>query len=110
MIKKIKIGNKDVELKVTAATPLHYRNQFKGKDMLKELGELSEDNALETGLFERMLFIMSGSFKTQSLEEWLEQFELIDIINVIPDVVEIWTDGDDRQSVDNSKNAEADEN
>ena len=78
MKKKVMIGDKEVLMTATSATPLHYRNQFPNHDLFKEL-QANEGKALEDidySVFERMAYIMSGAFKEGiSLEEWLEQFK-----------------------------------
>lgn len=106
MEKKIKIGKKDVTLRATAATPLHYRNTFKGFDMIREMGNMNEDD-FDGAFFERLLFIMAGGYKEANFEEWLDQFELMDIYGAIDEVVSLWSDNAEMQSIDNSKNEEA---
>lgn len=108
MKKTIKIGEKEFEFTATAATPLHYRNTFKGYDMLKELAGLSDGDitSIDYGMVDRMAYIMSGAFKEQgTMEEWLEQFEPLDIINAMTDILGLYTDNADTQNI-TRKNAE----
>jgi len=103
MKKIIKIGEKEIEFTATAATAMHYRNTFKGYDMLKELQSLSggeiEAN-IDYGMIDRMAYIMSGAFKgKKSMEEWLEQFGPLDIINAMTDILEIYTDSTSTQNM-----------
>lgn len=109
MEKTIKIGNKEVKMKATAATPIHYRNVFKGHDMLKELGQMDGDN-FDTEMYLRLMFIMSGEFRNMEFEEWLDQFELMDMFEALNETLDFWNDSTETQSIDNSKKAEADGN
>lgn len=114
MEKTIKIGEQEIRLKATAATPLHYRNVFKGHDLMKDLMKIGEcDENLENidlGIFERMVYIMSGAFKTESLADWLDKFEMTDIVEAIPEIIDLWGDNAETQSLDNSKNVGTTEN
>lgn len=94
MEKTIKIGDKEILMRATSATPLHFRNQFK-QDMIVELAKQEGKDlttGLDLGLFEKMAYIMSGAFKEGvSLEEWLEQFDgIMDVTEALPDIMEFW--------------------
>lgn len=109
----IKIGDKEIYMKSTAATPMHYRNQFKGRDLLKEMAGFNGDDlsSIDTSVFDRLAYIMSGAFKDGiSLEDWLEQFEMMEFIEAYEDIVELWMGSNDNQNISNSKNAVAVEN
>ena len=106
MEKKITIGGKDLVMRATAATPMHYRNQFK-KDMLVELSAMEglELAEMDLGVFERMAYIMSGAFKDgTSLEDWLEQFEMTDILEAVSDIMDMWSANEETRMRPNSKN------
>ena len=100
MEKVIKVGGKDVVFKATAATPMKYRNAFPGKDLFKDLITLDsitdeEGNVsfegIDMGIFERVAYIMSDAYmKHVGFEEWLDGFELMDIMNVLPEIMDIW--------------------
>jgi len=113
MEKIIKIGDKEVTMRATAATPLHYRNQF-NKDLIVELSmmEGKELVDLDFGVFERMAYIMSGAFKDgTSLEDWLEQFDsMTDIIEASAEMIELWEQNAETRLQGHSKNAEMVEN
>jgi len=106
MFKKIRIGNKDIEMSATGATPMHYRNCFKGHDILMEFASLEDENSeMDFGLVERLAYVMSGAFKDKiTIEEWLEQFGPMDVANAIEDIVNLYTGNLDTQS--ESKNVE----
>ena len=98
MEKVIKIGDKDVKLKSSAATYIKYRRVFKEdlfktlQDMTKEIGD---DGAIPDGAVAVLLqaaYIMAGQADPKincDIETWLDQFELIDSINGIQGVFEI---------------------
>ena len=112
MEKVIKVGNIDVHFAANAATPMKYRNAFKGCDLFRDLITLSEASAdgddfadIDMGMFERIAYIMSdGPAKGQDLEEWLSQFELMDVIGALPDILDLWESNTDTQSI-SEKNA-----
>ena len=98
MEKVIKIGDKDVKLRSSAATYIKYRRVFKEdlfktlQDMTKEIGE---DGNIPDGAVAVLLqaaFIMAGQADpkmTNDIDTWLEQFELMDSINGIQGVFEM---------------------
>lgn len=102
MEKTINIGGKEIQMRATAATPMHYRNQFK-KDMMVELAaqEGKDFTEMDLGVFERMAYIFSGAFKDgTSLEEWLEQFdEITALTEAIPELMEFWDDNRETRMV-----------
>ena len=102
MKKTINIGGKEILMTATAATPMHYRNQFK-KDMMVELAaqEGKDLSEMDLGVFERMAYIFSGAFKEgTSLEEWLEQFDSITALTeAIPELMEFWDDNKESRMV-----------
>ena len=111
MEKIINVGGRDIKFTATAATPMHYRNVFKGCDIFKDLMKIEEEqqgaqsesemiDAVDMGIFERIAFIMSGEFKNgKSFEQWLEGFEMLDIMTALPDIMQLWTDNMDTQSI-----------
>ena len=112
MEKTITIGGKEILMRATAATPMHYRNQFK-KDLMVELAaqEGKELADMDLGVFERMAYIFSGAFKEgKSLEDWLEEFdEITALTEAIPELMTFWEDNQATRMV-NHPNAETVEN
>lgn len=101
MIKTIKIGNKEIEMKSNALTPVLYTNYFKS-DMMAEMLRIQKQmesttnpddimNGVDTQTFFKVAFIMSGASK-QHIDyfDWLEQFEMIDMYEALPDIMEVW--------------------
>ena len=91
MIKEIKIGNKSVKLRATAAVPYLYRETF-GQDMLVDMAETA--NGGNTMLFTRMTYIMARHADSQTVPsniiDWLDDFETLDILQAIPQIMEVW--------------------
>lgn len=118
MEKIIKVGNKDVHFAANAATPMKYRNAFKGEDLFRDLIAIDEARAeatsdaevfagIDMGIFERIAYIMSEApMKGIGLEEWLSGFEMMDVITALPDIMELWEANTETQSL-TEKNGEA---
>ena len=115
MAKKTIIKNgKEHHFAATAATPRKFRNHFK-RDMLMELSNICKDVDAETmealqngdvdaanvdieqvdmGLMEDMAYIMCIDEKPATVEEWLEQFEMMDGIELVTEAFELWEDSE----------------
>lgn len=112
MAEKTIIKNgKEYHFAATAATPRKFRNHFK-RDMLMELANIYRDADEETiealqngnvkvanvdtaqvdmGLMEDMAYIMCiDPDKPATVEAWLEQFEMIDGIEIVTEAFELW--------------------
>ena len=87
----IRIGEKEVTLRATAAVPYLYREEF-GQDMLLDMAETSSGS--NTALFTRLAYIMARhADKSQTPEniiDWLDQFETFDIYQAGPAIMEVW--------------------
>ena len=118
MRKVIKVGEKDVTFSATAATPMKYRNAFPGKDLFRDLIAIDEAReeavddpfgGVDMEVFERIAYIMSDAYsKGVSQEDWLSQFELMDIVMALPELIDLWGDNAQTQSL-TEKNGEATE-
>lgn len=104
MEKIIKLGEKEVLFRATAATPMKYRNAFAGRDIFKDLMNMEDvkegelDN-LDMGMFERIAYVMSDAIGNHvGFEDWLESFEIMDIMNALPEIMEVWEDNAKTQS------------
>lgn len=91
MRKTINIGEKTVDLECNAFTPIAYRD-FTGGDFLKEIMALNQENP-DTNMLVNLTYIMAkqGGFDG-TLEAFLSQFELFDVYNALPQVLELWTE------------------
>lgn len=95
MEKVIKIGDKDIKVKSSAATYIKYRRIFKEdlfrtlQDMTKDIGD---DGTIPEGAVATLLqaaYVMAQQADpkiTNDFEIWVDQFELLDSINGIQDV------------------------
>ncbi|MBC2458156.1 hypothetical protein [Clostridium beijerinckii] len=103
-IKVIEIDGKQVEFKVTAATPLRYKEQF-GKDYFQELSKLrilqktlkskksdSEKLAnVDFELFYNIAWVFAKTANKSISEpiEWLDGFNVFPMAEIIPQLQEL---------------------
>ncbi len=107
MEKTITVGSRVIRFKATAATPMYYRNTFKGQDIFRDLMKIREAGtdeeileSIDFGTFERIAYIMSDDRRNGvSFEDSLESFEVMDIISALPDIIELWEANMDTQSI-----------
>ena len=98
MEKRIKIGDKEILFKSTGSTAIRYRAMF-NDDLVERMmsisksavngEEISGDN-LEA--LEKAAYVMAkqGGDDAPSFEEWLDNFEMFEIIEALPEVMELW--------------------
>jgi len=101
--KTVKIGDKDVTFQSSAAIPRLYRAKFK-RDIFKDLTRLessfkdrtdgvSELEIEDLEVFENVAYIMAlhaDPTIPQTIEEWLDQFEMFSIYQVLPEILDLW--------------------
>ena len=102
--KTIEIDGTPVEFKASALTPYLYREKF-GRDfmidmqkVLSEVGGQNPDASLLSAeylrVFADMAFVMYLSAhpdeKLESADEWLDQFSMFSIYQVLPAIQELW--------------------
>lgn len=107
MEKIINIGGKEVGFKATASTTRRYRQRF-GSDLFVDMGKLMVNaGALTAGdlqCFENIAFIMAQQYDPtvpNDPDEWLDQFEMFSIYDILPQIVELW--GVSNQTLSESK-------
>lgn len=93
MLRTIKLGDKDVEMKATASTDIYYRNIF-GIDPIREQSAQGFGPADLICMMERMAFVMSmqatrdraamGDLSPDSYLDWMDDFDRTDIMNAVP--------------------------
>lgn len=114
--KIIKVGGKEVAFKATAALPRIYRMLFNRdiyKDMyrLEQEEEKGEDGKLEADrmeVFENVAYAMARHANPdtpKTIVEWLDQFELFSIYEILPEIVGLWNSNLETH-VDSKKNSE----
>ena len=102
--KTVKIGEQEVRFRSSASVPRLYRIKFK-RDIFKDLSRLEKsfkDNGSEDGsmmeiedleIFENVAYIMAYHADPTipgTIDEWLEQFEMFSIYEILPEILELW--------------------
>ena len=103
MTRVIEIDGKQVPFKASAAIPRLYRVKY-GRDIFKDLmalekalNENSDENSgldvfsLET--FENIAYLMAKHADAnlpETAEEWLDEFSVFSIYQVLPEIIELW--------------------
>ncbi|MBR2843528.1 MAG: hypothetical protein IKF06_09690 [Lachnospiraceae bacterium] len=101
--KTVMIGDKEVTFKSSAAIPRLYRIKFK-RDIFKDLTKLEksykerDDGTKELEIedleiFENVAYIMAlhaDPSIPKTIEEWLDQFEMFSIYEILPEILELW--------------------
>lgn len=115
MIKReIEICGKKIPFRSSATIPRLYRAKFK-RDIFKDLSKLEssysgkksegkEFQIEDLEIFENVAYIMAyhaDNTIPSTIEEWLDQFEMFSIYEVLPQILELW--GDNMQTDISSK-------
>ena len=102
--KTVNISDKEVKFRSSASVPRLYRIKFK-RDIFKDLSKLEKsykDRGGEDGstleiddleIFENVAYIMAFHADPTipgTIDEWLEQFEMFSIYQVLPEILELW--------------------
>lgn len=109
MEKNILIDGREVPFKATAATIRIYRQTFQ-RDILNDMERLQKEasdgrmsaEALE--MFENMAYVMAKQADPtipSTADEWLDQFGMFDIYQILPEIVALW--GVSTQTLSESK-------
>ena len=99
----IEISGKPVQFRSSATVPRLYRAKFK-RDIFKDLTKLEKSFTKRTEdgdelqiedleIFENVAYIMAfhaDSSIPKTIEEWLDQFEMFSIYQVLPQILELW--------------------
>ena len=103
MTKVIEIDGKKVPFKASAAIPRMYRVKY-GRDIFKDLMKLEkamnenkeEDSSLDLfslETFENIAYLMAkhaDASLPDNAEEWLDEFSVFSIYQVLPEIIELW--------------------
>ena len=101
--KIIKVDGKDVKFRSSATVPRLYRIKF-GRDIFKDLAKLEkaykgkEEDGEELQIddleiFENVAYVMAFHADPSipgTIEEWLDQFEMFSIYEVLPEILKLW--------------------
>ena len=114
--KIVTIDDQAVEFKASAATPRMYRIKFR-RDIIQDISKLkkayaenqtnSEEFAIaDLEIFENVAYIMAKQANPaieNTIEEWLDQFNMFSIYQVLPEILMLWMLNEESQ-VDAKKN------
>lgn len=103
MEKVIKIGEKDVRMRVSARIPFDYRHLF-GKDIIREMQKMTVTEGIEDfELFEKLAWLMAKYAgekvyaelpAEEAVAAWLDTFDsAFDIVSALPEIMELWQAG-----------------
>ena len=101
--KTVTISGREVKFRSSATVPRLYRIKFK-RDIFKDLAKLEKSykGKTEEGeelqiedleIFENVAYIMAyhGDHSIpETIDEWLDQFEMFSIYEVLPEILELW--------------------
>lgn len=102
--KTVTVADKEITFKSSAAIPRLYRIKF-GRDIFKDLARLQKSYAENNGkkssnleiedleIFENVAYIMAlhaDPTIPATIDEWLDQFEMFSIYEVLPQILELW--------------------
>lgn len=103
--REIEICGKKVPFRSSATIPRLYRAKFK-RDIFKDLSKLEKSYKGKTKdgnefqiedleIFENVAYIMAYHADNSippTIEEWLDQFDVFSIYEVLPQILELWGD------------------
>ena len=103
--KTISVSGKEVKFRSSATVPRLYRIKF-GRDIFKDLAKLEKSykGKKEDGdelqiedleIFENVAYIMAYHADPsipKTIDEWLDQFDMFSIYQVLPQILELWGD------------------
>ena len=99
----ITISGQEVPFRSSATVPRLYRAKFK-RDIFKDLTKLEQSYSKRTEegdelqiedleIFENVAYIMAWHADPTipgTIEEWLDEFEMFSIYQVLPEILELW--------------------
>lgn len=101
----VKIGGVDVPMTANAATPIRYNQIFReGYYKTVTDGTITTEQRIE--FFEKVGFVMAKQAEKTDMTkireadffEWLEQFEVNDLINAVDDIADVYQGNQARES------------
>lgn len=91
MLKEIKIGEKVIPMKASAFTPFLFKEQF-NSDIITEMQKMQKSGEIDSVFLARLAWVMARSADKNlpKLEEWLGDFEMLDLYMAAPQIIELW--------------------
>ena len=121
MTRNIKIDEKEVAFKASAAIPRIYRLKF-GRDIYRDLAALEKNvgeneegksnlDLVSLEMFENIAYVMAKHADPtipNTPEEWLDEFNTFSIYQILPQLIELWglnvkTDAEAKKKFDQLK-------
>lgn len=121
IVRTIKIDDKEVAFKASAAVPRIYRLKF-GRDIYRDLtaleknvGENSKEKSgidiVSLEMFENIAYVMAKHADASipnTPEEWLDEFNTFSIYQILPQLIDLWglnvqTDAEAKKKYDQLK-------
>ena len=99
MDKVLNIDGRGVGFRCTASTPMRYRHRFNRDifdDLVKIKNEFVNDENFSIGVleaFECLAYIMAKQYDPSipdAPEDWLDEFETFSIVEIYPDILDLW--------------------
>ncbi len=101
--KTISVNGVEVKFRSSATIPRLYRLKF-GRDIFKDLSKLeksykgkaqkgTEFQIDDLEIFENVAYVMAyhaDNTIPSSIDEWLDQFEMFSIYEILPEILELW--------------------
>lgn len=99
MDKVLNIDGRGVGFRVTASTPMRYRNRF-NRDIFMDLVSIKEKflkgeefSLSDLQAFEYLSYVMAKQYDPsipETPEDWLDGFELFSITEIYPEILDLW--------------------
>ena len=95
--REIEICGKKIPFRSSATVPRLYRAKFK-RDIFKDLSKLEKSYKCKTedgDEFQIVAYIMAYHADNSipaSIDDWLDQFDMFSIYEVLPQILELWGD------------------
>jgi len=121
MTRNIKIDEKEVAFKASAAIPRIYRLKF-GRDIYRDLAALEKNvgeneegksnlDLVSLEMFENIAYVMAKHADPtipNTPEEWLDEFNTFSIYQILPQLIDLWglnvqTDAEAKKKFDQLK-------
>lgn len=112
MDRVLNINGKDVGFRVTASTPMRYRHRF-NRDIFDDLQNIRKEYLKNEGFslgsleaFECLAYVMAKQYDPDipdSPEDWLDEFEIFGIVDIYPELFELWVQNEQMTSTAKKK-------
>ncbi len=101
MQKDIMIGDEKIPVRSTASTTYRYRQAF-GSDLIAEFADVKDNNnnAKSVEIGQRLAYVMAMAGKGTDMNtinfegyiNWLDGFDAADLLEAIPEVINMWAE------------------